>query len=292
MVTSRTRIAAAGGVVWRRGDQLEVALVHRPRYDDWSLPKGKLTSGETLLAGAVREVGEELGAIVAVSRRLIQVRYEVDAEPKAVTYWAMRYLGGEFASNTEVDAVVWATPDAALERMSHDADRSVLAEFSALPVPDSVIVLVRHAKAGKRTEWQGDDALRPLDLTGRRQAKRLAGFLTNFAPDQIVAADRTRCIQTVQPLADQLGLTVQVEHAFADESYVQSPSATRDALLALAKPGRATVLCSQGLTIPALIDELGIGITTSDTRKGAAWVLSMVDGEVVATDYYDGAARD
>jgi 8-oxo-(d)GTP phosphatase len=283
-------IAAAGGVVWRgRHGNVEVAVIHRPRYDDWTLPKGKLKPGESELAAAVREVGEELGASVAVSRRVGRVRYSVGAARKTVMYWSMRYMGGEFTSTDEVDEVEWMAPAKARKRVTHQNDRALLTDFAALPVPDSVLVLVRHAKAGKRSEWRGDDALRPLDITGERQAQRLAELLVCFAPNRIVAADRTRCIQSVQPLADRLGLEVHVEHDFADEAYAQSPSATQTAALALAKPGQVSVICSQGRTIPALIEVLGPGSRSSDTRKGGAWVLSLVDGDVIAADYYDDA---
>ena len=130
-------VAAAGGVVWRgrRGD-IEVALVHRPRYDDWTLPKGKLEDGESELAAAVREVGEELGAAVAVSRRVGRVHYRHDGAKKTVAYWAMRYLAGEFVPNDEVDAIEWLTPAHAAKRLTYAVDLPVLADFAALPVPD------------------------------------------------------------------------------------------------------------------------------------------------------------
>ncbi|MCU1657340.1 MAG: hydrolase [Pseudonocardiales bacterium] len=281
-------VVAAGGVVWRgRHGDIEIALVHRPRYDDWSLPKGKLLAGEPALTAAVREVGEELGATVAVSRRIGRVQYDAGPIRKDVTYWVMRYLGGSFTPSDEVDAVEWLTPGPARDRLTYDVDRSVLDDFAALPVPYSVIALVRHAKAGKRSDWRGDDASRPLDTVGHRQAERLAQFLTCLAPDEILSADLTRCIQTVQPLADRLGLKVRVDHVFSDESYRRSPSTVETALLTLAKPGRVTVICSQGVAIPSLLDALGTGAASPETRKGSVWVLSFVDGDVIAADYYD-----
>jgi 8-oxo-dGTP pyrophosphatase MutT (NUDIX family)/phosphohistidine phosphatase SixA len=282
---------AAGGVVWRQqhGDT-EVALVHRARYDDWTLPKGKLKDGESELAAAVREVGEEMGATVAVSRRVGRVQYRQDGAKKTVAYWAMRYLTGDFVANDEVDAVEWLTPAHAAKRLTYAVDLPVLADFAALPTPDSVILLVRHAKAGKRTEWRGDDRLRPLDPAGALQAQELAELLSRFAPQRVVSADITRCVQTVEPLATLLGLEVHLEPAFADASYLETPTATETALLALAKPGAVTVVCSQGTTIPALIDTLAPGSDSSDTRKGATWALNFVDGDIIAVDYY-GAAR-
>jgi 8-oxo-dGTP diphosphatase len=278
--------------VWRVGKgKIEVALVHRPRYDDWSLPKGKVADGETELAAAVREVCEELGSRVAVSRRIGTVSYDVMAGRKTVTYWVMRHLDGTFSPNDEVDAVEWARPRAASERLSYAVDRRVISDFTAVPIPDSVILLVRHAKAGKRSEWRGNDKDRPLDPVGRAQAQRLVGLLSVFAPDRIISAEPVRCIETVRPLADHLGLPVQVDPVFGDESFMRSPAATEDALLALAKPGSVTVVCSQGTTIPNMIDRLGRGVRASDTRKGAVWALSFVDGNVVSSDYYEDAIR-
>jgi 8-oxo-dGTP diphosphatase len=287
-MNSATTVRAAGGVVWRTGEpDLEVALVHRPRYDDWTLPKGKVDPDEDLLDTAVREVGEEMGAQVEVSRRVGRVRYAVDERRKSVTFWAMRCIEEDFAPHDEVDAVRWLPAGAARAELSYDTDRHVLDDFLSAPVPDSVVVLVRHARAGKRSDWHGEDALRPLDPSGEQQARRLAELLRYFRPRAICAADRTRCIQTVQPLAARLDLQVQIEPAFADEYFMDNPSATETALLSLAKPGRVSVICSQGTAVPQLIDRLAPGVRSSETRKGAFWVLSFVDGDVVAADHYD-----
>jgi 8-oxo-dGTP pyrophosphatase MutT (NUDIX family)/phosphohistidine phosphatase SixA len=280
-------VRAAGGVVWRPDKgKIEVALVHRPRYDDWSLPKGKLLDGEPVLAGAVREVVEELGSRVAVSRRVGDVSYGVPDGLKNVTYWVMRHLDGTFRPNSEVDEVDWVRPKAARERLSYDVDRRVMADFAAVPIPDSMILLVRHAKAGKRSEWRGEDKKRPLEPAGEAQSARLANLLEMFAPDRIVSADLTRCIETVRPLAERLGITIRIDPVFGDEAFAASPNATEDAVLALAKPGKVSVISSQGVTIPNLIDRLGRGVLDPDTRKGAFWALSVVDGTVVSMDYY------
>jgi 8-oxo-dGTP diphosphatase len=287
-MTPAVPVRAAGGVVWRRGEtDLEIALVHRPRYDDWTLPKGKVDSGEELLDTAVREVLEEMGAQVEVSRRVGRVRYQVDEGRKSVTFWAMRCVEHSFTPHAEVDDVRWLPPAQARQELSYDTDRHVLDDFASVPVPDSVIVLVRHSRAGKRAAWQGEDALRPLDAVGEQQAQRLSQLLRYFRPGVIRAADRTRCVQTVQPLATQLDLQVQVEPAFADEFFMDNPGGTETALLSLAKPGRVSVVCSQGTAVPALIDHLAPGVRSSETRKGAFWVLSFVDGDVVAADHYD-----
>jgi 8-oxo-dGTP diphosphatase len=281
-------ITAAGGVVWRMRDGApEILVVHRPRYDDWTLPKGKSLPDETRLMTAVREVDEETGARVAVQQRVCTVTYSVDEARKKVTYWSMRYLGGEFSPSDEVDEIAWLRIGRAHSRMTYPVDRAVLEDFDTSPVADSVILLVRHAKAGRRVEWKGDDDLRPLDDNGIEQAGALVSLLSAFAPTRIYSANRVRCVQTVQPLADRLDLDVQVEPAFADEAYDERDGGTATTLLALAKPGQVSVVCSQGYTIPSLIERVGPGIRSSDTKKGAWWVLTVVDGDVIAADPYD-----
>jgi 8-oxo-dGTP diphosphatase len=284
---ARERITAAGGVVWRGAHaRIEVAIVHRPRYDDWSLPKGKVHKGELTLAAAVREVGEELGAVATPSRRLGSVRYPVDGERKDVTFWSMRYRGGSFTPSDEVDELRWLRIAEARALLSYETDRAILDEFAQLPPPDSVVILLRHAKAGKRSDWDGPDAQRPLDDVGREQASALVPFLSCFGVDRVVSATPARCVQSVEPFAKAAGLPVDVEPMFDDEKFVDAPAATLTALLTFAKPGHVTVVCSQGITIPALIDRMAAGIVDSDTRKGAAWVLSLVDGDLVGVDYY------
>lgn len=122
-------IEAAGGVVWRRTDEggLEVLLVHRPRYHDWSLPKGKLEPGETHPAAAVREVAEETGLICSTGAELPEVSYRDHKDrPKRVRYWAMEVRSGTFAINDEVDEVRWLSLDAAISLLTYQHDEAVV----------------------------------------------------------------------------------------------------------------------------------------------------------------------
>ena len=286
-------ILAAGGVVWREtGDVPEVAVIHRERYDDWTLPKGKLIEGESELRAAVREVAEETGAQVAVSRRLPRVNYTVEQSlPKTVAFWAMRYLSGEFVPNDEVDGLEWLATSQARERFSYDVDRSVLDAFTAVPIPQAMVALVRHAKAGSRDKWSGDDRLRPLNKVGRQQARRLAPFLNDFMPERICAADRLRCVQTVEPLAAVLGCKIEILPAFSDEAYLREPETARAELLAIAKSMQSSVICSQGTAVPGLVQDLARRSPPESftTRKGGVWALALADGEVISADYYEDA---
>jgi 8-oxo-dGTP diphosphatase len=287
-------ISAAGAVLWRvRAGRHEVALVHRPRYDDWSLPKGKTKAGEGLLSASVRELKEEAGASVAADRRLGQVRYRVDGAPKVVDYWSARYLGGDFVASDEVDELRWFDPGVAAHQLTYPLDRAVLARWRELPPTESVVALVRHAKAGKRSEWEGDDRLRPLERAGQAQAQRLASFLGNFGATHVISADLVRCVQTIAPYAEAIGATVRTDPVFSDARYARDPRRTFDALHALAIPGQATVVAGQGGAIPALVDDLALvpRPTSLTTRKASVWVLSFIDGNVVSADYYEDAVR-
>lgn len=133
-------IQAAGGVLWRPADgsetggSVEVAVIHRPRYDDWSLPKGKLTAGEKLLEAAIREVREETGHLVRVGRSLGSIRYQKivagKLRDKVVHWWAMRADGGVFVPNDEVDALRWLPVGAADAALTRDLERVILERFA------------------------------------------------------------------------------------------------------------------------------------------------------------------
>lgn len=134
MTTNRDTVLAAGCVLWRRspfGPRLEVCLVHRPRYDDWSHPKGKLKRGEDTLAGAVREVREETGHHCEPGARLATVHYEANGHPKQVTYWAAEATTGTFVPNAEVDRIQWLLPGAARALLTQDRDRELLDSLPA-----------------------------------------------------------------------------------------------------------------------------------------------------------------
>jgi 8-oxo-dGTP diphosphatase len=122
-------VRAAGGVVWRRRGKggVEVALVHRPRYDDWSLPKGKLDKGETWEAAAMREVEEEIGMRCELGQELAPIGYtDHKGRSKVVRYWLMEAAEGAFVPSDEVDELRWLAPRKAMGRLSYPRDRDVL----------------------------------------------------------------------------------------------------------------------------------------------------------------------
>ncbi|MEV6118122.1 NUDIX hydrolase [Streptomyces sp. NPDC052109] len=126
---SDTLVRAAGCVLWRRSpvaDDLEICLVHRPKYDDWSHPKGKLKRGEDALAGALREVAEETGYTAEPGEELPTLRYLANGRPKQVRYWAAEAVSGHFTPNDEVDRILWLSPAAARSRLTQLRDRDLV----------------------------------------------------------------------------------------------------------------------------------------------------------------------
>ncbi|MDF3300323.1 NUDIX hydrolase [Streptomyces tropicalis] len=134
-----TVVRAAGCVLWRRSPvdgTLELCLVHRPKYDDWSWPKGKLKRGEDPLAGALREVGEETGHTAVPGAELPTAHYTAGGRPKEVRYWAAEAVSGRFTPNSEVDRVRWLPPAAARARLTQLRDRDLV---------DALLAALRHA---------------------------------------------------------------------------------------------------------------------------------------------------
>jgi 8-oxo-(d)GTP phosphatase len=294
-------IAAAGAVVWRpspgdragsasrddRADRTaEVALVHRPRYDDWSLPKGKLDPGESCRMAAVREVAEETGFRVALGRYLGQTRYEVPGPAaggpaaKVVTYYAARAVAGAFEPGDEVDELRWLPPEEALSLLSYRHDQRILAEFTALPHDTTTLLLLRHAKAGRRAEWTGPDARRPLSENGHRQLPGINTLSALYGVTRVYSAPLVRCVDTVRALADTLGVPVVEEPLMSEEGYVGNEDAAVARLLEIAGAGGTPLVCSQGGVIPDLMSRVAgtAGLAIGETgdiasKKGSIWAL-------------------
>ena len=294
-------IRAAGGVVWRpatdhaSNSAIEVAIVHRPRYDDWSLPKGKLGAGETLLEGALREVFEETGYKARPGRALGDVRYmkssNGQSREKIVHYWAMEAVGGAFTPSREVDEMLWLSPEGAHALLTRNTDRDILDRFAAGPVRTGTVLLVRHANAGNKEEWEGDDDLRPLDETGREQADELVRLLSRFEVMKLVSADNLRCVQTLKPIADSIGLEIEENPVLSEKGY---PGHEREAVELVRRLGdhdEAVAACTQRLVLPDLMrrlsEEDGVELPEPfKNKKGCVWALSFEGPKLVAAEYF------
>ncbi|WP_343603064.1 NUDIX hydrolase [Mycobacterium sp.] len=289
-------VRAAGAVLWRARDGesgVELAVIHRPRYDDWSLPKGKLDAGETEPVAAVREVFEETGHRAHLGRRITTVSYPIDQGVKQVRYWVARSLGGEFTPGREVDDLLWLPADVAMKKLSYAQDRKVLRRFAKYPADTATVLVVRHGTAGRKSKFRGDDTKRPLDKRGRAQAEALVGQLLAFGAGDVHAADRVRCHQTVEPLAQELDVVICNEPALTEEAYADNPKHGRRRVLQIASSARTPVICTQGKVIPDLIgwwcERDGVRPDRSRNGKGSAWVLSLSSGRLVAADHIGSA---
>ncbi len=289
-------VLAAGAVLWRPGATgPEVAVIHRPRYDDWSLPKGKVDPGETEPVTAVREIQEETGFSSVLGRRLMSVSYPIEGGKKKVWYWSARAdssttsFDAEFTPNDEVDKLVWLPVSEAITQVGYPADRKVLRRFTKQPADTQTVLIVRHGTAGRKSRYKGDDRKRPLDKHGRAQAESLVGLLLAFGATDLHAADRTRCHQTIEPLAEELGVTIRDEPLLTEEVYAKDHKRTRQRVLEIAAKSGTRVICTQGKVIPDLIawwcERDGVRPDKSRNRKGSVWVMSLSGRRLIAADH-------
>ena len=294
-------IRAAGAVAWRPGpDGDEVLLVHRTKYDDWSLPKGKQEPDEPLPVTAIREVLEETGATITLGRHLVPVRYKVNGNPKQVDFWAAQVTAMDDAAvpNSEVDKTVWLPVDAALRRVSYKQDVAVLTDFAAGVTDTTPFILLRHARAQPRSDWKGDDAARPLDKVGTADAGLLADLLACFASQATVASSPTaRCLDTVRPYADRTGSPLRLEESLRALSRTASANPV-PLIYALIVGQDPAIVCAHRENLPFLLDAAlsvtGSNHVTASVRKplpkGGFLVLHLSGETLAAVDRYDSFA--
>lgn len=295
-------VRAAGAVVWRpaaKGPQ--IALVHRPRYDDWSFPKGKCERDEHVLLGAVREVEEETGLRIVLGRPLRPLEYRSGGRPKRVSYWVARCTSAAgFVPGDEVDEVAWLPVSAAGERLSYERDVALLEEFRTRPVLTVPLILLRHASAGRKGATPADDLARPLDEQGVRDAKLLAELLACYGPSRVVSSAAERCLATVRPYAAAAGAMIEVEPAITQDrgevpGAVRGPEPRRagpDAAsraAALAAAGVPTVICGHRENLPAMLEAACSTLRSATPEpaplpKGAFWVLQSAGGVLVSAE--------
>jgi len=290
-MTKRAKVRAAGAVVLRgEGDDQEVLLIHRQRYDDWSLPKGKGKVDELSPATAVREVLEETGYVVRLGLRLPTIRYNVSRGPKSVEYWrAVVVEEREFVPNDEVDRTKWMKVAKAMQKLTYNTERRVLA--AALVTPHTIpLVLVRHGKAMLRRNWTGRDQERRLTSRGRRQAKELIAVLDAYGVAALKSSSSTRCAQTLTPYAKFAGLDVVTADVLTEEEGTVRPKDVRKYMARLlADLDQPTAICGHRPVLPQMFT--GLGLEPRAMVVGEAIVLHRDDeGRIVAREIHKPTA--
>jgi 8-oxo-dGTP diphosphatase len=286
-------IRAAGAVLWRETSErvIELAIIHRPRYDDWSLPKGKMEPGETAVQCAFREVLEETGIRTRFSRHLGAVEYLESGTKKRVQYWAAEARGAinSFTPNEEVDQLAWLPIELALEKVTHESDKEIITNFSSQPAASDTLIILRHTKAIERGDWDNSDSLRTLSEFGLDQAQSLIGKLAPFAIDEIYTSNYTRCVQTVTPLAETRNLDAVLVPNLNEEIFEHDPERSVAFANALKQDEKNILICSHNPVIPTMVR--GILNTKLKNREliklepGDAWIVHRIKGEIVGLDY-------
>jgi 8-oxo-(d)GTP phosphatase len=291
-------IRAAGAVLWRPSDRgRAVAVIHRPKYDDWSFPKGKLESGEHRLLAAVREVAEETGVHAVLGRPLPTSHYDRGGRPKRVDYWAGHPApDGQqpFRANHEVDALEWLPVPAARGRLSYSRDAAILDNFAAGPAVTVPLTFLRHASAGTRPDWAGDDLYRPLDAEGAAESELLSRLLSCFGTARVISSAAERCVATVRPYAIATGATVEIEPAFTVGRAEAGLAAAAARVADIVHAGQPAVICAHRENLPPMLTAACAALGAEPPHdgpldKGGFWVLHTAAGRLAAAEQHDPA---
>lgn len=290
MVIRARQVQAAGAVVLRDGEGgRDVLLVHRPAYDDWSFPKGKLDRGEHITTCAVREVEEETGVRIRLGVPLRSQRYPIKGGVKTVQYWTGLVIdpsapGAEaYVPNDEIDEACWVPLDKAARMLTYRYDRKTLREALRTRRATRTVIVLRHGEARSRGGWRGEDYLRPLLSAGRKQAERFVEVLEAYGTTRVVSSSSTRCLETVVPYADRSGRTLEATSMLTEEEFTPAGVAALVGKIARqAKKQGPTVICSHRPVLPEIFAALGV----ADQRlaKGEMAVVHLRRGGVVAIE--------
>lgn len=296
-----SEIMAAGAVLYQiNQDEIEIGLIHRPRYDDWSFPKGKIEFGESFLAAARREVLEETGYAAKFGPLIAEIQYLAEGVPKRVKYWAAQAISAAkpITDLQEVDEFEWHSLKNAKSKLTHEEDRKVLKLFKEISPgieQNSTLILLRHAKALKRVEWIGDDGDRPLDNRGQIQSEKFRSIYEAYEIDEIFSSDAYRCLETVKPLGRDLGLTVGIASDISEYQYSrdkEKPLKFAKKFLKASKDSetpKTVLLCSHNPVLPKILKELAGAMAVDEIDRGLepgdGWVLFHRDGKVRAINF-------
>jgi 8-oxo-dGTP diphosphatase len=241
-------IKGAGVVLWRERMplSLEVALIHRPKYDDWTFPKGGVEIGEDLIQAAFRECIEETGIKPVIGPYIGEATYKESGEKKVVNYWMAREqaISHTFQANDEVDQLQWLGIKEARHFLTYDTDREILSKFVKLERHVKTLIFLRHAKAVKRDEWFGEDSDRPLAHLGQLQVAKLPMFFKPFGVEEVHTSDAQRCIGTAGPLAESLRVDCKVTPSLSEDVFEKDDNIAIEYIQQLVKFNKSSVVCS------------------------------------------------
>ncbi|MGG5170922.1 NUDIX hydrolase [Pseudarthrobacter sp. J1738] len=261
-VGEKMAVVAAGGIPWRiHKGRLEVLVIHRPRYDDWSWPKGKLDAVETVPECGIREVYEEIGLKATLGIPLQPIHYRVSAGLKIVHYWAIQVDGQRLLPDgKEVDSVLWCSPSKAASLLSNPSDVVPLEELVAAHERNELetwpLIIVRHAKAKPRASWTKAEGDRTLAATGVRQAQAVKRLLMVWMPERIVTSPWQRCVSTIAPYAKATDAKVKLVEALTERKHERSPKKTAAVVEGLFDRPKPVALCTHRPALPTVLKQL------------------------------------
>lgn len=266
-------IYAAGALCWRIvDDKIVVLVVHRTKYGDVTIPKGKVDPGETLPQTAAREILEETGLKVPLGVPLGVSTYPLSSgREKIVHYWAAEVSDkaiarSTFVPNSEIAAIEWVTLKKARGYLTYERDVEILGEFEKLVrqgvTSTFALIALRHGKAAPRADWEGPDAARPLTARGITQASSDVPTLLAWRPRRIITSDAVRCVATVAPLAAATGIKPKKEPGLSQDAHEGGDGEVRSIVGRRVRSRKTAVLCSHGPVLPDILREIALATGT------------------------------
>lgn len=279
---ANAKVLAAGTLPWRiKGGQLQVLLIHRPEYDDWSWPKGRLGANETLPETAWRETKEEVGLNLSLGIPLGVIRYKNPngKNRKEVWYWAARVVDKKpTVDGTEVDATRWATVEQARQLLSKTVDHKPL-DMLAQAYDDKQLatipfIVLRQAKPIPAESWTKDEVDRPLAESGYTQAKAVARLLRAWKPTRIVTSKYTRSLETIAPYVKKHGGSVRTKRWLNINTAASHPKHLARRLHQELKRLEPSMICSQPSVIKRVLKEVKALVKGDETLINAKVIIS------------------
>lgn len=260
-------VLAAGAVCWRLdAGTVKVLVVFRAARADVSLPKGKVDPGETLPQTAVREIREETGLSVVLGAPLGTVEYVLPGgRDKVVHYWSAEVDDhalelARFTPGDEIAAVEWLPLENVRKSLTYEHDLAVIERFAELHgngrARTFAIIAVRHGKAVPPETWDGPDSTRPLIHRGTDSAAGIAAGIAAFAPEKILSSTAVRCLATVEPLAQLIGVPIRATVDISQDAFERGGGRVAEVVAKRLRKQVSTVLCSHGPVLPVIIEQL------------------------------------